>query len=104
MSYEELERKYEVNWDFTDDGDVIKTGARFIVYFRADYVRYEVDTDQGVKEEYEVEISAEWVDRVAGPPRYKQRDNGVLARENYDFLLNHFRERAIESMNEEANS
>jgi hypothetical protein len=104
MSYEELERKYEVNWDFTYDGDVIKAGTRFIVYFRADYVRYEVDTDRGVKEEYEVEISAEWVERVAGPPRYKQRDNGVLARENYNFLLDLFREQAIESMSEEVNS
>ena len=102
--YQELTRKYEVNWDFTDDGDVIKTGARFIVCFRADYVLHDVDTDRGNKEEYEVEISAEWVSQVTGPRRYRHKENGTIEQENMNFLLDHFRERAIESMNEEANS
>ena len=105
--YQELSRKYNVDWAFTHDGEEITergTIARFVVEFRGDYVRHDVDTDRGNKEEYEVEISAEWVTQVSGPKRYRHKENGSIEQENMDFLLDHFREEAIESMEEEANS
>jgi hypothetical protein len=105
MSYEELSQIFTVKWNFTHDGDEIGCeGSTFEVHFRGDYVRHDVDTDMGNKEEYEVEISAEWVTQVSGPKRYRQKENGTIEQENMNFLLDHFREQAIESMEEEANS
>lgn len=106
MSYEEMNRVYTVTMNFTcyDTGDDIGTTTTFAVYFRGDYVRHDVDTDRGNKEEYEVEISAEWVDQCSGPNRFRLQEDGTPIKENVDFLLDHYRERAIESMEEEANS
>ena len=113
MSYEELSRVFTVNWNFTHDGDEIGCeGSTFEVHFRGDYVRHDVDTDRGNKEEYEVEISAEWVEQTAGASRFRLLDDGtpikvgltVYRREDTDFLLDYFRDHAIELMEEEANS
>lgn len=107
MSYEEMERVFSVTLDYTcyDNGDAIGNEAStFAVYFRGDYVRHDVDTDRGNKEEYEVEISAEWVEQTSGPSRFRLQDDGTPIEENTDFLLDYYRDHAIELMEEEANS
>tara|TARA_R100001015_G_scaffold18760_2_gene12822 strand:+ start:1000 stop:1317 length:318 start_codon:yes stop_codon:yes gene_type:complete len=105
MSYEELSQVFTVKWDFTHDGDQIGCeGSTFEVHFRGDYVRHDVDTDMGNKEEYEVEISAEWVEQISGANRFRLQDDHTPIKENTDFLLDYFRNHAIELMEEEANS
>ena len=105
MSYEELSRVFTVKWNFTHDGDEIGCeGSTFEVHFRGDYVRHDVDSDRGNKEEYEVEISAEWVEQISGPNRFRLQDDYTPIKENTDFLLDYFRNHAIELMEEEANS